>query len=331
MSLPPPAPTPVPNETALLDAIVAAKLTQLAPPLRRWHAAAALRAHLRQGLAEAARRAFDPALAAEFAAHCPLPGVPPDAYRNRWLALPALGPALVGPRFRGGDLAHPFVDVVVSTALPRTVADYRAALAPLRARFAPFAPRRVRFFVPTHLPLDLAAFGGAASWDQRYLAAPLDRMLALPPPVGHARLTLAAPPDLDFYPWYVGVYDDLRRQRPEHREYARIEPRDAMAAYAAAGGLFLAAVDDRRAGVVAAFRDVDQGMRGFVVAELLFDRAHRGRGFGAALQRRLVEALPRQPGDLLIGTIDARNPAPLAVARRCGREDVGGYLWIDID
>lgn len=74
-----------------------------------------MRRHLRGALAEDARGAFADALANEFAAHCPVGGAAAADYRNRWLDLPGAGPGLVGIRFKGGDLAEPFVDVVVTT------------------------------------------------------------------------------------------------------------------------------------------------------------------------------------------------------------------------
>lgn len=317
-----------PAETDLLGAVVAAKLGWLAPQLHRWYDDAALGTHLRDELAVEVRRVFDDALAAGFMTHCPVPGATVGDFKNRWLALPGVGRALVGIRFKGLDPDRPFVDVVVTTRALETTAQFRGLVEALGRRFAVFAPRHVRVFVPSHLALELAPFVGRAEWEQRYLAAPIADMLRLPRPAGYERVTLAAPPSLDFYPRYVAAHEEVYALRPAHREYARPEARDDLAAYVDDGTLFEVFVDGRWAGVVAGGRAVEQGMRGFIVAEIVLTGTFRGRGLGAAVQRHFAEVLPHHTGDVLMGTIHSRNAAAVATAKRCGRADIGGYLWL---
>ncbi len=323
-----PASTPPVGERALLDVVVEAKLRQLAPPLSRWYDDAALRGNLRPVLAAEVRRVFDDDLAEEYRASCPLPGTTAADFRNRWLDLPGVGHALAGIRFERGDLARPFLDVIVTTEPPRTTDEYRGLNEPLARHFTPFGPRYVQHFVPSHVALDLAALGGGAAWKQRFLAAPIAAMQQLPIPPGYERVALTVPPNLDFYPLYAAVYDDLHAERPAHRDYAWAETRDDLADYAADGALFEVLVDGRWAGVVAGIRNEEQGVRGFVVAEIVLSRAFRGQGLGAAVQRRFVEALPPTDGGILYGIIHADNRSAIATAKRCGREDVGGYLWL---
>ena len=295
------------DEPALLEVVLDAKVRQLAPTLGRW---------------------FDDELAEAYRASCALPGTTAADFRNRWLELPGVGHALVGIRFERGDLARPFIDVVATTKALLTADEHRLLNEPLARHFAPFAPGYVQHFVPSHVALDLAALGGEAAWKQRFLALPIATMRRLPVPSGYERVALTAPPNLDFYPRYVAVYDELHEQRPAHREYAWAETREDLADFAADEALFEVLVDGQWAGIVAGIRNEEQGLRGFVVTEIVLSRAFRGQGLGAAVQRRFVEALPTPEGGIFYGIIHADNRAAIATAKRSGREDVGGYLWL---
>lgn len=316
------------DERALLDVVLDAKLRQMAPTLRRWYDDAALRDNLRPVLAAEARRVFDDELAEEYRASCALPGTTTADVRNRWLALPEFGHALVGIRFERGDLAKPFIDVIVTTEPLRTVAQFRAVCAPLARPFASFAPTHVQHVVPSPVALDLTALGSGAAWKQRFLAAPVVAMRPLPFPSGYERVALTVPPDLDFYPRYAAVYEQLHAQRPAHREYAWVETREDLAEYSVQDALVEVLIGGRWAGLVAGFRAEEQGLCGFVVGEIVLAREFRGQGLGTAVQRRFVEALPTEEGDVLSGTIHADNRAAIATAKRCGREDIGGSLWL---
>src|SRR5665647_522414 len=61
---------------------------------------------------------------------------------------------------------------------------------------------------------------------------------------------------------------------------------------------------------------------------MLLDQAHRGQGFGPAMQQRLIEHLRGQDDAVLAGTIHAGNVASLASARRAGRDVIATYVWV---
>lgn len=94
------------------------------------------------------------------------------------------------------------------------------------------------------------------------------------------------------------------------------------------GLLFEARVENAPAGVVAARRDDDHGMTGFVVQEIVLGTAFLGRSLGRRVLARLAEALPARDGDTLWGTIHADNVPSLRNARSVGRDIVGGYVWL---
>jgi len=169
-------------------------------------------------------------------------------------------------------------------------------------------------------PLQKEAF-----WEKRYLAAPVEKLRTNP-----VASTLEARPLSDgFYERYFETYRELQESWPQHAEYAGIEDEsDFLGTDGAVLELFL---DGQYAGLVAASRAVEQGLRGFVVDEVVLNKIARGRALGPVALRHLAEHLPVLEGDVLFGTVDVRNTPAYRSALRSGREDVGGYLWVSLE
>ncbi len=306
-----------------------ATLAQAAPMLSRWYAQEELRAQFRDALRLEVERVFSDELAALFRQHAPVPGVGTDeAYKNRVVEVPHLGTALVGIRFRALDLSRPFVTVAAHTAPLPDPAGIQEAVSALREAFAVFAPTHVQVFVPAGVPLDADRFPSGAHWDVHVVAAPVAQLRERPLPAHHERVALRVPADLTFYPRYVQEFEALFARHPEHRDFTRIEAEEDLAGYRDQGLVFEVRIDGRWAGVVAATRAAEQGLRGFVVVEMFLDRAHRGRGLGPAVGRHLLDHLPAETGDVLYGTIHHDNRAARRSAARGGREDLGAFFWV---
>ncbi|MFC4455530.1 GNAT family N-acetyltransferase [Deinococcus sonorensis] len=324
-------PTAVPlpaDEAGLLDLLTEARLAQAAPMLSRWFSPDQLRATLREDLHPELERRSSDALAALYRQHAPVEGVDHDsAYKNRILTVPPLGTALVGIRFRGMDLARPFVTAAATTRLPDE-AGLTEAAALLRQEFEAFRPRHLRLFVPAGVPIDLSALPPGSHWDHHLLAAPVTELRARPLPAFHARVQLQVPPDMGFYPQYVQAYEALFAANPSHREFTHAEAEEDLEELRQEGLVFEVRVDGAWAGVVAACRSSEQGVSGFVVTEMFLDAAHRGQGLGPAVGRHLLDRLPAESGDTLFGTIHHDNLPARRSAERGGRTDVGAFLWV---
>ena len=201
--------------------------------------------------------------------------------------------------------------------------DFGNLLEHLRSEYAVFKPKHLRLFLPDTASLEPLLEG--AFWEKRYLAAPLEhlRESALPDALE------ARPLSKDFYPRYLETYRELQERWLEHAEYAGVqEESDFLETDGAALELFL---DGQYAGLVAASRAVEQGLRGFVVDEVVLSQMARGRLLGPVALRHLAEHLPALEGDVLFGTVDVRNTPAYRSALRSGREDVGGYLWVSLE
>lgn len=322
--------------TELLDQMTQARLPWTSATVASWYAASALEAALRKGLAVEAGRVGDAAMGTGFrdALMPQAPGTPTDplAWANRRLTLPHGGWAVTGPRFRGGDAAHPFVDVVATTE-PPTPDGLATLAATVLPAYAAFSPRSMRVDAPDpdHLVATLnddPRFGAASAVDLYVVAGLVSALREHPRAAAYAGVRLVAGEPNAMAARVAAIYDELGAARPELAQWANPEDAESLAECAGEGLLFEVLVDGEAAGVVAALRYDAHGMEGFSVQELCLDAAHRGRGLASAVAQRLVDELPARPHDVLWGTIHPGNQPSLRNALSIGREVVGGYVWV---
>ena len=250
----------------------------------------------------------DVAASARFAAWCPVPQVPESAYRHR--ILPGDPALLAGIRFKGGDLAQAFVDLLAWDGVVGAGTNARLIHA-----FREFAPKMVRVRWPGAEEPPLFT---QCSVDQVVLSGPLEALKRRPRPVG----TLVLEPATD-----LAWYDEFRAEfaawqggaGPLGAEVFPASKEDFEGCLQS--GAVLCAMDEGHwVGVIATRREAERFGEGYCVTEEFLAASARGRGLAAALQRGLIDALPAKPGDLLWGTISHANQPSQRTASRCGRE-----------
>lgn len=279
----------------------------------------ALERHVDQAL----RWCEDEAWAERFARGCPVDGARPRDYLQRVLALEGGGEVVVGVRFKGGDLAQPFVDVV---AWDRDLAPaWPAVVARVREAFAVFAPPRVRLC----LPADRRPPDPRAEPDLHLVAGPVRalRADARPWPDG---VRVERRTSLEWFDDYAREFAAWRAQAGSLGHEVSPEDRDSLERCLADGALVALTVGGAWAGLAGARRASLWALDGFEVAEEFVTAEFRGRGLAPWLQRGLIDALDPAGDPLLFGTIHATNAPSLATARRCGREVVATTWFVPI-
>lgn len=235
----------------------------------------------------------------DFAEYCPVPGVEPEAYQHRILNVDGER-LLTGIRFKGCDLAKPFVDLIAWTGEP--AAHWKTAVA---KAFAPFQPLWMRF---AWLPDSDTPW--PAEVDQHVIAGPAR---------GKAHDLISAVSDLSWYQDYHKDAEQWRETTPVGEEVIT-STEDELQKCLDEGHVVVAMHAGEFLGMAACKRDLNQALPGWWIAgEYLVPQA-RGQGLGTALQRSLMNCIT--DGELVCGTIHGTNAPSLATARRCGREIV---------
>jgi len=260
-----------------------------------------------------------------------VPVTDPLAWANRRIDLPDGHWCVSGIRFRGLDPTKPFIDVVVTSLPPQADALARLS-AVIVPQYSEFAPRALRVDAPAPDELVAAAVADPrfahAAVDQYVVAGLVADLRTRPHVAGYERVHVHAAPVDAARQATVRLYAQAETERPALAQWATPSTADDLRQCADESLLFEVTVDGRPAGVVAARRDDDHGMSGFVVQEIVLDDAHRGHRLAPAVLQRLVAELPAGPGDTLWGTIHPDNHPSLRNARSIGREIVGGYVWL---
>ncbi|GGM06743.1 hypothetical protein GCM10010841_13760 [Deinococcus aerophilus] len=245
-------------------------------------------------------------------------GPPAEAYLNRWVAVTPDLNAMLSIRFEGMDVSKPFVDV--SVASRRVSVEDLAALAEAARRgYAAFRPPRLRFWSAGTTLSGLRP-------DMRVLAAPLSELSG--GAVGPA-LSLRPTTDLSNYVDARAAYAAVDAAHPEHPGQARLLSEEDLQATIDAGTMFDVLWHGGWSGYAGTLPDTRLGLPAQVVQELLFAPHARGHGLGPSLSTLLARHLPAD-GRVLSGTIHGENRGALTAARRAGRQDVGGWWWLDL-
>lgn len=254
-----------------------------------------------------------------------LPVADPLLWANRRLDLSSGHWAITGIRFRGRDIAKPFVDVIATDVTPDAAGI--AELAEVLAAHREFAPLCLRVHLPGDQRSAPASDGFTAVPDLLVVVAPVARVAAGAASTGvDVELVRAEPAGAAVR--VADAYDGLRRSEPDLDQWATAADQDSLADADEEGLLFDVVIAGRTAGVVAAARDDVDGFTGFTVEEIVLDAEHRGHGYGPLVLRQLARALPAGPSDVLRGHIHPGNTRSLRNALASGREVVSSLVWI---
>jgi len=259
-----------------------------------------------------------------FARACPVPGMAAADYQARLLQAPGAPALLAGIRFKGGDLAWPFVDLLAWDRPLYNAAAWDRVLVRVEEAFGGFRPRAVRVRLAGEVPPPVPA--GRRAIDQWLVAGRL-RVLkgqATPPSgVGAAlppALRLGGVEDLAFVEELHAAFVTWRAQVGPRGAEVHVAQEDELVRCLETGAVVCAWWGGTWAGVAAAARARERAVQGYEVVELFLDAPLRGRGLAARLQGALVAALSDRGRDALFGTIHASNTPSLRTALRCGRQ-----------
>lgn len=215
---------------------------------------------------------------------------------------------LTGPRYSGGDLAQPFIDIV---ALDGPL-NQQAACAIMQAWQA-INPLRLRILLP-------ATHATVGTTDQLIFLNPPDALAAFN---GHD-ISLVPATRID-YPVCLTMinraYRASWRALPQLRQILLATDKRELREDIARGNVFLIIFRGVQAGLMICARRHVGFIEGFQILDEVILPEYRGQGLAARAQQQLLQQLQRRYGDsvLLTGTILPGNTPSLRSAEKAQR------------
>lgn len=265
-------------------------------------------------LSEQTARVDDPEFAAQFR-EVRLPGISPGEFAHRSVNS-SRGALLGGIRFRGRDIARPFVEVVAHDF--EDLDDLRDCV---RSEWAAFAPGALRLFAApgrltgARVVADLTVHAARC----RDMAAPDGRVELTRFDVGDEAVRLVA-----------RTYGTLATTDPALRRNIFPADAEAVTAWCAAGRAHAVRAGGRTVGLLAVAPGRVHWLEGDEIQEEVIDPEHIGRGYAASAQTRWVHLFGARDR-LLLGTIDRLNTASRRTALRAGRPAVLEAVFVALE
>jgi hypothetical protein len=268
-------------------------------------------------------------LATELRGICPVEGADVEDYLPCIATHRSGDRALLRIRFRGGDPRWAFVQWVAGEGEVRLLpTDLLERVAWASTAFVRLHPRAVRIWIASSATCAPAGEFAAIVGGKRLLGAPLASVVAANGPGLPASFHVESVAAAEVFDRYAAEYAAYLEAHPAATEWTHVEDTDAIRECEAHGGLFALRRGVETLGVVALRRDATRWFEGWCVVDALLFAAHRGNALAVPMHRAAYRLLDRRPGDFVWGTIDPRNAASMATARRLGREDLGGDWWV---
>jgi hypothetical protein len=299
-----------------LQRLTEARLRAYHPIASTWQDPQLIRERMRAETADLLTRTTE-AFGRQLMARFPQAGAVASDYQDAVMELPDGTLALTGIRYRGGDAATPFADIVALEG-EFTAERIRDVITAVAARWARFAPVAVRLQVP---PADAGDF----RIDQRFVAGPVATASARPLPDD---VSIEVATDTRWYERYRREYERFLAADVRRREWTHPETEAELADSVSEKAVFLIGRRGEPVGVFALPRRIRHGLSGFQMQEKFLFASIRGIGIGAAIENAVIRRLPARPGDVVFGSIAAGNEASRRAAYRIGRTDIAATLWL---
>ncbi|SFO51064.1 Acetyltransferase (GNAT) family protein [Candidatus Pantoea varia] len=223
---------------------------------------------------------------------------------------------LTGPRYLGGDLSQPFIEIVARDG----PIDYAVADAIMQA-WQPLKPLQLRILLPASHP-------DIGSTDQLiFLSDPA--ALAVPHDEG---ISLVKAGRKDYSACIQAINHAYRaswHMLPHLRDQLMASSRQELREDIAGGHVLLIVWQGMVAGLMICVRRRLTFIEGFQIMDEVIMPAYQGRGLAARAQQRLLQQLHHHYGEkaLLTGTILPGNTPSLRSAQNAGRRCVLKYQF----
>ncbi len=271
----------------------------------------------------------DDVFAMGFKRLCPFENCSADDYKYQILNLDQDRKIMVSLRFKGLDIAYPFIEILHYNFVPDFSRDLDIIRKTIRTRYKVFSPKLIRIFATPDI---LSTFPESEDvcCDFRFVAALIEDIQSLERPANYGKISLNPAKDLKIYSRYLELYDQLYRENPNLIHIIYSESRENFEKVRNAGTLFNIYIDDKWAGIVGVTKNSEKYLHGYEMFDIIVAKSFRRKGFSHAIQRQLIDILDSDHQETIFGQINPLQLEILNTALKVGGKDLGGWYFINL-
>ncbi len=241
-----------------------------------------------------------------------------------------VGTAIGQPTRRARGEGFWYIDVLAHDADLSKEGAACALADAVAAAFRDLEPMGVRLFRGMHEDASLNGDACRSRADFYAVAGLIVEVQRRPLPDRAEQVSVTPVGDLSWFDKYAHAYDEFHKRSPEMKGFVVVETRETMRHFIEHGVVGEVRVGGEWAGIVAAVRDADYGLRGYKMVEEILAPEFWGRGFAAPMQRRFIDLLDGSgEWPIVFGRISAANLPSLSTAKRVGRIEVSRWEMIE--
>ena len=238
----------------------------------------------------------------------------PLDYKERVLELSEKHFLLAGIRFRGLDVAKPFVSVHTNFLVSneKMISEISNLV---RSEFSIFAPKAIHLTIPCKSEI----FIRDIKIDRYTIVGVIDELVQKELPLIPNHIELVALSDMSFYEEYLEEYAKFYKRSPILQSEVKVENIEDFKVAVQENLLYKIIIDGVNAGIIAGVENDYYGLKGVSILEEILFEPFIGLGFGAYIQKAFTFKL-KDRYSILWGTISHLNTPSLKTALKNGRQ-----------
>ncbi|WP_252178270.1 GNAT family N-acetyltransferase [Endozoicomonas sp. 4G] len=225
---------------------------------------------------------------------------------------------LTGPRYFGGDIKRPFIELIASSS-PLT----ESAIREIFRVWQPLGATSLQILRP-------AGIEEAGNIDQLFYARSIPKQVTETTSSKSKILEKCDPSHLDWCMSTINAaYQATHKQQPQLSELIFPAEEEDIRAAIADGHAFIIHYDSKPAGFISCDYRRRSFLTGHWITEEVVLPEYRGKQLAAAAQSELIRLLGSESESTLLGTINNVNIPSIRTAERAGRRAILEYVFLE--
>jgi len=296
--------------------------------VKEWLPEAIIKNLLKTSINGSFSRYEDDSYSDRFYDYCYVDGAEPSDYKNQIIELSPTHTIMCGIRFFNLDLKRAYINIEHTNFEEWDMDLFNSAAVAIKKKYEKFNPFAYRILSADEYRNKYPNL--KFTKDLSYYVGLKGNILSLEKPIKYDLIELVKPVNLDFYSLYQGLVEFYIDENPGAQDYVFALSKKDIERLHNEQTLFSIYIDEQWAGLTAVERATEKYLEGYLIVEECLIKKFRGKNFGSAMQRKLIEFMPGDEYTLIFGEIHENNLPSRKTASRNGLIRSGTHYFIHL-